>query len=408
MHYSEKATAAAWEETDLAEEAPVSRVLILGSEFPPGPGGIGTHAYQLARHLTRQGWTVHVLTPQAYVTDDARSEFNRRQPFSVTTLPERNRGWMWWRDRLRLIDRTIRTFRPDLIIASGRRALWTVALAQRRYAIPWIAIGHGSEFLGQSRMTQLLTAQAVKRATAVVAVSNYTAQLVEQLVTPARMVVIPNGADGERFNLQPPDEMLQAALGVSEKRVLLTVGHVSERKAQDVVIRALPRVLAQHPDVVYVMVGLPTRQDLLQQLATELGVGDHIRFAGSVADDQLVDYYRLADLFVLVSRRAADGDVEGYGIVVQEAALCGKAALVSQGCGLTEAIEEGITGVSVPPDDPQATADAINALLSDETRLRAMGLRASELATQATWSDRVAAYDVLLQELVQDRTVAGL
>jgi phosphatidylinositol alpha-1,6-mannosyltransferase len=375
------------------------RVLILGSEFPPGPGGIGTHAHQLAVHLTRQGWQVHVLTPQAYVTDEVRETFNSRQPYSVTTLPERDDDRGWLRRRLELIAETIRTFRPDLMIASGRRALWTAAAVQQRYRVPWVAIGHGSEFLGQSRITQLLTAQAVNRATAVVAVSDYTARLVSQMATPARLVVIPNGADGERFYPMPYDPDLCQELDLSEQRVLLTVGHVSERKAQDVVIRALPAVVAQHPDVVYVMVGLPTRREELQRLADELGVGGYVRFAGSVADDRLPDYYNLADLFVLVSRQAADGDVEGYGIVVQEAALCGKPAVVSQGCGLTEAIEETVTGVSVPPEDPAATAEAINALLADDKRRLAMGRQARELAVQATWSHRVAAYDALLQEL---------
>ncbi len=66
------------------------RLLLLSTEFPPGPGGIGMHAYQLARHLAARGWSVTVATPQAYVSADACAEFNRRQPFAVVTLPERD------------------------------------------------------------------------------------------------------------------------------------------------------------------------------------------------------------------------------------------------------------------------------------------------------------------------------
>ncbi len=182
--------------------------------------------------------------------------------------------------------------------------------------------------------------------------------------------------------------------------MLLTVGRVGDRKAQDVVIRALPRVLAAHPDVVYVMAGLPEKQAAFTALAEALGVAQALCFTGAVDDDTLARLYHRADLFVLVSRRTADGDVEGYGIVVQEAALCGVPAVVSRECGLTEAIREGETGVSVPPDDPQATAAAIIALLDDDAARRRMGHRARELAARATWAERVADYDRLLREVL--------
>jgi phosphatidylinositol alpha-1,6-mannosyltransferase len=374
--------------------------MILGSEFPPGPGGIGTHAYQMALQLSRLGWAVQVLTPQAYVSEEERRAFNDRQPFDVITLPERAGRGGWVRQRLSLTGAAIGEFRPDILLASGRRALWLAALVAGRYGVPWVAVGHGSEFAGQSAPVRLLTAQAIARAAGVVAVSDYTAALVEQVTAPRRLVVIPNGADGERFHPAPRAADLSRDLHLAGKRVLLTVGHVSERKAQDVVIRALPHIVARHPDVVYVMVGLPTRRPQLEELAGSLGVADSIRFAGSVSDERLVDYYNLADLFVLVSRRAADGDVEGYGIVVKEAALCAKPAVVSQGCGLTEAIEEGVTGVSVPPDDPAATAAAINSLLDDERRRLTMGQRALAQARRDTWAHRAAAYDALLSEFV--------
>jgi phosphatidylinositol alpha-1,6-mannosyltransferase len=181
--------------------------------------------------------------------------------------------------------------------------------------------------------------------------------------------------------------------------VLLTVGQVGERKAQDVVIRALPRILATRPDVAYVMVGLPRRRAEYEALAAELGVAERVRFVGLLPDEELPAAYNLADVFVLVSRRAADGDVEGYGIVVQEAALCGVPAVVSRDCGLTEAIIEGRTGLSVPPDDPEATAAAVLTLL-DESTGPVMGRLAREAARAATWLERVVAYDELLRGLL--------
>ncbi len=383
------------------------RALLLSSEFPPGPGGIGQHAFQLARHLTRLGWELRVLAPQPYVPDADREAFNRQQPFAVATLPDREAGAAWLPSRLRMIHGAIRAHRPLLLIATGYRALLTAAAFSAAYRLPWVAVGHGTEFLGRSPANRRLTRRALESAAAVIAVSDYTAGLIRAAARPRRLVVVPNAADGDRFRPGLDTSALRRRWGVGGP-VILTVGRVSERKAQDVVIRALPRILARHPDATYVMAGLPTLQPTYEALAHELGVAGRVRFAGLVADDDLPAAYNLADVFVLVSRRTAGGDVEGYGIVVQEAALCGAPAVVSRDCGLTEAIREGETGLSVPPDDPEATAEAILALLDDDDRRRAMGRRAREWATTATWSERISQYDqVLRAALPPRRATAG-
>ncbi len=85
---------------------------------------------------------------------------------------------------------------------------------------------------------------------------------------------------------------------------------------------------------------------------------------------------------------------------MQEAALCGTPAIVSRDCGLTEAIIEDKTGLSVPPNDPEATAAAILVLLDDEARCQEMGRRAREAAQAATWTERTIAYDKLLRSLL--------
>jgi len=376
------------------------RLLLLSSEFPPGPGGIGTHAFQLARHLARFGWNVMVQAPQPYVTAAERDAFNARQPFSIAPLGEREAGTGWRVDRLREIHGAVDGFRPAILVATGHRALLTAAAIHAIYRIPWVAVGHGTEFVNHTPAARFLTRRALAGATAVIAVSEYTAGLIRDAARPRRLFVIPNAADGDRFRSGLDASLWRREWTAGDGPVLLTVGQVSERKAQDVVIRAMPRVLAERPDAHYVMAGLPSRREALESLARELGVSDRIHFTGLVADDDLPVIYNAADLFVLVSRRTADGDVEGYGIVVQEAALSGLPAVVSQGCGLTEAIREGETGLSVPPDDPEATAAAILSLLNDVDRRREMGHRARQLALSSTWSERIAEYDRVLRAIL--------
>lgn len=373
------------------------RLLLLSSEFPPGPGGIGTHAFQLARHLARLGWNVMVQSPQPYVSAGERDAFNARQPFAIAPLAGREAGAGWWAGRLRTIHATIRSFRPALLVGTGQRALLTAAALHTIYRLPWVAVGHGTEFVNHSAGVRLLTRRAIDSAAAMIAVSEYTAGLIREAARPRHLIVIPNAADGERFR---PGLDASAWRQWGGGPVLLTVGQVSERKAQDVVIRALPRILADQPDARYVIAGLPSRREAFATLAHQLGVADKVHFTGMVADRDLPALYNAADLFVLVSRRAVDGDVEGYGIVVQEAALSGLPAVVSQDCGLTEAIREGETGLSVPPNDPDATAAAVLSLLNDESRRREMGQRARQSALASTWSERIAEYDRVLRGLL--------
>ena len=136
--------------------------------------------------------------------------------------------------------------------------------------------------------------------------------------------------------------------------------------------------------------GLPTKRSEYESLAGNLGVAGHVHFLGSVVTGDLVRLYNACDLFVMTSRTTSTGDCEGYGIAVVEAALCGKPAVVSQGSGLSEAIVDGDTGVAVAQNDPNATADAIITLLSDDKGRCAMGQAAQRRAiTEQTWDHRM-------------------
>ena len=66
------------------------KVLFLSTEFPPGPGGIGTHAYHVCLQLAKRGWQVQVVSPQDYAERAAIEEFNARAPFAITPLPALN------------------------------------------------------------------------------------------------------------------------------------------------------------------------------------------------------------------------------------------------------------------------------------------------------------------------------
>ncbi|MDZ4778968.1 MAG: glycosyltransferase family 4 protein [Planctomycetia bacterium] len=380
----------------------MTRILICSTEFPPGPGGIGTHAWQLARHLTRLDWTVRVVTCQDYVSDAEIDDWNSAQPFEVIRLPSGQRFVQALWSRTDILRRQLAEFSPDLIVASGLKSLWLVA-AQMGLDIPWVAIGHGSEFNLPRGWKRWLTRRALSSTQRVVCVSEFTRELALQLgVARDATEVILNGADDEAYFVTPPAEgdACRRQLGADVEQLLLTVGHVSLRKAQDLVIRAMPRVLTQFPNAHYGLAGIPTLRPQLQELAKSLGVEEHVYFLGRLSAAQLRAWFNACDVFVLTSRNTASGDCEGFGIVAIEAALCGKPAVVSRGSGLAEAVVDGETGFTVPQEDPDATADAIIRLLADRELRNAAGKAALDRARREfTWSSRVAQYDRLFRDV---------
>lgn len=378
------------------------RLSIITSEFPPGPGGIGTHAYQLARNLVAMGWEVQVCSPQHYGSKGEIDAFNSGQPFEVVRLSSPLPGPLRLVDGARRIDQALRSTCPDVVLASGDRAVYVTALLTPRHGLPWVAVEHGRV---PPRLERAIKRWAFASADAVVGVSRYS---LERLTGDLGIIgplteVIHNGADPTLFKRLPDDEGLRfrREFGFEGKRLLLTVGNVSDRKGQDVVIKALPRVLEKIPDAHYMAVGLPTLRPELERLAEKLGVGSHVHFLGRLDEQTLLRCMNACDLFVMTSRHTRQG-FEGFGIAVIEAALCGKCAVVSTSSGLVEAIAEGETGLAVPPEDPQLTADALVQLLEDDALRNSMGSAARRRALEEqTWDRRSADYGRLFERLLE-------
>jgi glycosyltransferase involved in cell wall biosynthesis len=158
--------------------------------------------------------------------------------------------------------------------------------------------------------------------------------------------------------------------------VLLTVSRLasSERyKGHDRVIRALPRVLEQHPETVYVVVGDGDDRSRLETIAAKTGVSAQVRFTGLIGGDDLADYYRLADVFVMPSTG------EGFGIAFLEAMASGVPVIGGNRDGTVDPLVDGALGTAIDPDDEDQLVGAICAALrgSPDKSHRAVRFEAS-------------------------------
>ena len=185
---------------------------------------------------------------------------------------------------------------------------------------------------------------AVESADLVLCVSRHTrARVLEwAAIAPERAVVLPNTV-GDAF-IAGEAQRLRAEMGLSGRRVLLTVGRLDAReryKGQDRVIAAMPALVAEGRDLVYLIAGEGDDEARLRHLAREAGVADRVRFLGAVEPARLASLYRLADLFVMPSTD------EGFGIAYLEAMASGTPALGLAAAGAVDALADGELGTLV-------------------------------------------------------------
>ncbi len=180
--------------------------------------------------------------------------------------------------------------------------------------------------------------------------------------------VIPSGVELEGFGSLPAEEgpAVRATLGLPQSGpVVGSVGRLDRVKGYDLLVEASAVVLRDRPEAWFVVAGDGQERRALEAQARRLGVAERWLFLGWQA--HLEPLYPALDLSVLPSRN------EGMGRAAVEALACGRPVVATAVGGVPSVVEDGVTGLLVPPEDPQALASAILHLLEDETARRRMG-----------------------------------
>jgi phosphatidylinositol alpha-1,6-mannosyltransferase len=211
-----------------------------------------------------------------------------------------------------------------------------------------------------------------RRADRVVSISEVTTARFQSWahIPEDRFRLLPCTVDLDIFQPCAPDPALIARYGLAGKRVLFTFGRlVSEQRAKgmDEVMQAMPSLLSEFPNLVYLIGGSGPDRARLEAKAKILGLADRVVFAGRIAEEEKLAHYHLADAYVMPSRG------EGFGIVILEAMAAGVPAMASSKDGSREALRDGKLGPLVDPDDPASVAGGIRAVLA-QPRGRPEGL----------------------------------
>jgi phosphatidylinositol alpha-1,6-mannosyltransferase len=364
------------------------RVLIYTHRFPPSKGGMQTQSLNIARGLQDSGKEVIVLAP-SYTSDEEK--LDKKNGVKVIRIPLIGRDWI-----------------PLLKYVLGFSYLVYVLLRYKPNTVYFIhketqVIGGIFPFLpfkcivraaarnnllsySLKEFWQIPTTFFIRRmyskSARVICHSFTVKEILKKANFPMDKVqVIYSGVENHFLSEPLKAERLLSLredLGIGKKdKVLLTVARVVRRKGQDSVIKALPQILKEIPNLKYLIVGDGDYKRAVQTLVEKLGVKNMVIFTGAIPREDIINFYDLCDVFVMPNRPIRS-KIEGLPNSLLEAAARGKPVVAGANFGSLEVVEDGKSGYLVNPDDIDEISKVLLDLLKDEEKALTFGKRGKE------------------------------
>lgn len=318
------------------------RTLVITNDFPPRKGGIQTFVGQLLSQLHAESVVVYTSNWTGAV------QYDQTLPYPVI----RTKGSVLLPTplRMRRIKKLIQKYDCDQVLFGALAPLALLSKSLKRAGIKnVVALTHGHE-AGWAKIPGLrfLLKRSAAHVDAVTYLTEFTNSIISPILNPKTFVAqLTPAVDTQRYQPVTEEQKLEIKkkYHVSDNLVMLGLSRLMPRKGFDSVIKAMPKLIVEFPNVKFVIAGGGPDQSRLLKLVESLNLKNHVIFLGSVAYQDLPNVYNMADLFVMPCRtRFAGLDVEGFGIVYLEAAASGLAVIAGNSGGAVEAVLPGRTG----------------------------------------------------------------
>ncbi len=304
--------------------------------------------------------------------------------------------------------RLLQRERPDIVHTFLIAASIYGRLAAFAAGVPLVLAAEQNVYERKPRRHALFERALAARTYRVVACCEVVGKFYQQQVGVAasKVAVIYNAV---RFSAQPRPEdraPARAALGLPDDALVLgTLGRLTEQKGQRVLLQAVASLAREHPNVVLFLAGVGPLRERLEAEASRLGLSERVRFLGLRRDRETL--YAAMDLFVLPSQW------EGLSLALVEAMGAGRAVVATNVGGNPEVVEDGVSGLLVPGNDPDALTTALARLASDPSERAALGEAAasqarSRFSIERHVSDLAALYRQGLAERTRRSALLGV
>ena len=354
-----------------------SKILCITNDFGPRAGGIETFVIGLIERLP-QGSVIVYTSRQ-----DGSEPFDKKwfTEFGVEVIRDRSRILLPSLRVGRKVRALVRSRGITTVFFGAAAPLGLLSQGLRRSGVKRIvALTHGHEVwwakVWPFSWAMRRIGNGVDNLTYL---GNFTRTEISRALSRSAadsMRKIAPGIDTNHFAPRADAQALRAELGLSQKKVIVSVGRLVHRKGQDTLIESMPKILVQIPDAHLLFIGEGPYKEYLVKRAAELKVSHAITFIGRIQYAELPRYICVGDIFAMPSRsRLAGLEVEGLGIVYLEASACGLAVIGGKSGGAPDAVLEGETGFAVDGTSADSVAESAITLLDDPELARQLGAR---------------------------------
>ncbi|MDY0964579.1 TIGR04063 family PEP-CTERM/XrtA system glycosyltransferase [Massilia sp. CFBP9026] len=390
------------------------RVLHVLDHSIPLHSGYTFRTRSILREQRALGWETFHVTGSKQNSGDMREETVDGLHFYRTAVADSPLAKLPVLNQKQVIDglerrlsEIIPQIKPDVLHAHSPSLNAIAALrAGKKFGIPVVyevrafwedaAVDHGTSSEGglRYRLTRALETHALKQADAVTTIcEGLRRDIVARGIPADKITVIPNAVDIDKFAVGGvADQDLKTKLGLQGARLIGFIGSFYAYEGLDILLRAVPALAAERPDLRVLLVGGGPEDARLRQLAKDLDIVDKVVFTGRVPHEQVQMYYDLLDVLVYprLSMRLTDLVTP---LKPLEAMAQGRVLAASDVGGHKELIVDGKTGVLFKADDPQALAVKVGALIDAQAEwpaLRAAGRQFVE--SERNWKASVGRY----------------
>lgn len=265
-----------------------------------------------------------------------------------------------------------------------------------RNRVPYIIYTHSADILEYQKYWPIkkLLQRVLNNAATIVCNSQFTLnKLLDLGIERERIQLIYFKIDLSKFDRPLETRSIIDRYDLADKKIILSINRLIERKGNDKMIQAMPVILKEIPDSIYVIGGSGRYESRLREMVRDHHVEKEVIFINDLSNEDVIKLYKICDIFVMVSRTLKQEDTEGFGIALLEANACGKPVIGGRSGGIPEAVQEGYSGLLVDPLNVDEIAKAVVLLLKDKSYASQLGAQ-GKMRVQEQFDARFYAKDI--------------
>ena len=354
--------------------------LILTQCFPSRLGGIESLMSNLAINIGKKN-KVLVFADQHHIKNDTKYDIQHQNLINI----KRFSGIKFLRRRKKAkeVKKIIHSHFIECVIADTWKSLELCIDYILDKNIPIMCLAHGNELLYANKNKEKKVSIILKKTTAIVSNSDYTANLVKKIIGSSNKIKVVYPGANDLKTIKP-----DTSFKIEGYPILLTLSRLEKRKGHIDILKAVKKLKEKFPNIKYIIAGKGKEYSVLKNFVEDFKITSNVSFIGNVNEGQKKHLFQNVTLMVMPTiDERKNKSIEGFGISYMEAAFYGIPSIASKVGGTPEAVLHQKTGIII--ENNELLFSTLNELLSDNKKIKELGKNAKQRAEKSFLWDKI-------------------